>query len=274
MNQSIITRMVRGFFFFVGFALSKVKYIPLPFVSPWFQAVASICYFIGHSLEYRGGLLEIDQEKDKGKWYGFLSFKEQYSLAAAIGMIASLLGIVAAFYVPLLVAGTWLFLIGNMVKVVGEYHKYFNPPVNDKDYSPIRQRALLDFAITNAVLSVVVAVAITLIFVFPPLTFAILGITGFLGICIGALAFKYWLISYNVPLKLDEGLGSYQSMHNSLANSAEHRKDVALELTAQPDPQSIVTTLETTETLLPTNQSHEVTHDVAQDVYQGASCSP
>lgn len=195
---------------------------------PWFQMVASICNFLGHSLEYLGSRYEPEHIPNDEEWFGFLDFKKQYGVAAWIGTVASVLGVGAAFFLPLILPATWLFLFGNCVKAVAEYHKYMNPPLEDAHYSPIRQKALLNFAIANCFLSVVTAVAITLLFVFHPYTLAILIGTTVVGLAVGSVAFKYWLESYSVP---DEPVlcNSYQTIEEALENTSHYEPKQELE---------------------------------------------
>ena len=213
-----IIRLIRGTFFFAAFISSKVKYLPLIGISPWFHIASLICNFIGHSLEYLGSRIEPDHNKHFDEWYGFLEFKEQYGVAASLGIIATLLGVAALFFPPLIIASTWVFLIGNCIKSVGEYHKYQSPPDNDPDYSGKRQKALLNYALTTCVLSLIGAVAVTLIFVFPPSTLYIVIFTTLLGIGFGALSVEFWLDSYFAIQESMEITNSYQTVQAKLNN--------------------------------------------------------
>lgn len=242
MTKETITRIVRGFFFFSGFCLAKVKYLPLATISPLFLIVASICNFLGHGLEYLGSLMEPGHTPQKFKWYGFMQFKDQYALAANTGILASILGIAAVFFLPLVLVSTWLFLVCNIVKAVAEYHKLNNNPNAAKDVNAdARQKALLNYALTNCVLSIVSAVAVTLMFVFPPLTFAILIATAVVGIVVGAVAFKYWLTSYNLPYNQITSEYSYQRINDELSNDSDktNRNEYDLTHSASSEPNNI-----------------------------------
>lgn len=222
MDAVTIIRLIRGSFFFAAFISAKVKYLPLIGISPWFHIASLICNFIGHSLEYLGSRIEPNHNKHLDEWYGFLEFKEQYGAAATLGIIATVLGIVALYFPPLIIASTWVFLIGNCIKSVGEYHKYKSPPQDDPDYSHKQQKALLNYALTTCVLSLIGAVAVTLIFVFPPYTLFIVIFTTLLGIGFGALSVEFWLESYFAIQEHESEISSYQTMHAELANDVNN----------------------------------------------------
>lgn len=188
-----LLRQVRGVIFFIGFVLSKIKYIPYIFISPYFHLVSLIFYLTGHLLSYIGSHIEPEHSRKEDSWYGFLPFREQYRVAATIGIIATLLSI-ASYYVPfLIVLASWLFLTGNTIKSIGEYHKLNSPPTADKHFSFSRQNSFFLHSTCNCLTSTVSAISTTLVFLFPAASLSIMGFATLITLSIGAASLEHWL---------------------------------------------------------------------------------
>ncbi|CAM2895375.1 Uncharacterised protein [Legionella steigerwaltii] len=213
-----------GIFFFAGFLLSKLQYIPHPLASAIFRFVSLGIYLFAYLSWLTACLLHPDHKELYRKWYGFAQIKEQFFLASLIGFGATILSVAAVFIPALFPPAAWLFLIGNILWAIGEHHKLKNPPQDDPSFSYPKQQAYLFYARTSCVISLVTAIAATFIFVFPP---AAIPITIFsLVICagLGALAFEFWLNSTFGDHKPTLVPGSYAQMGDTLgpSNALDH----------------------------------------------------
>ncbi|KTC89036.1 hypothetical protein OQJ15_05465 [Fluoribacter dumoffii] len=219
-----------GIFFFTGFLLSKLQYIPFPLAAAAFRFISLGVYLLAYLSWLTASVLHPDHREHHLKWYGFAQIKEQFMLSSFIGFTATIISVAAVFLPALLPPAAWLFLLGNIIWTIGEIHKLKNPPQPHDKSSYSRQEAYVSYAITSSVMTLVTAASATLIFLFPP---AAIPITIFsLIICtgMGALAFEFWLKSTFSDLTQDEINDSYAQMGDSLGPSD------SLELTEAPEP--------------------------------------
>lgn len=175
-------------------------------------------YLTGHFLSYIGSHIEPEHRRKAGAWYGFLQFREQFRLAAIIGILGTLLSI-SSYYLPvLLVFASWLFLIGNSIKSIGEYHKLNSPPTADTFFSTSRQNSLFLHSACNCLISIVSAIATTLVFFFPGASFSIMGVATLITIGIGAVSLQLWLDSHFGEHPKPCDLNSYALMYNTMGS--------------------------------------------------------
>ncbi|KGP64434.1 hypothetical protein EP47_11755 [Legionella norrlandica] len=208
------------YFFFSGFFISKIRYLPFIILSPLLNLVSLFLYLIGYSLWFIASHFYPSQGKIEKEWYGFAQFKEQHLYAAALGLAATVISIIAIFSPILLLPAGWIFAGGNILWTISEYHKLNNPPVDEKDYVHERQSKYVSYALTISLISIVTSASTTLTFLFPVITLPILVATSFLCIGLGAWAVEYWLESNfgdsQACIVMDE---SYKQMNNQLGKT-------------------------------------------------------
>lgn len=112
-----------GIFFFAGFLLSKLQYIPFPLASAIFRFISLGIYSLAYLCWLTASLLHPDHPVNYRKWYGFAQIKEQFLLSSFVGLTATVLSVAAVFVPVLFPPAAWLFLIGNAIWAIGEYHK-------------------------------------------------------------------------------------------------------------------------------------------------------
>lgn len=210
-----------GFFFFSAFMLSKLQYLPFALVAGTFRFLSLGFYLTGYGLWFASNYLRPGHQQHHNEWYGFAKMKEQFILSSAIGFIATALSVAAVFFPVLFPPAAWLFVLGNVVWAIGEYHKLKNPPKDDDNFSTPRQKAYLAYTVTTTGISLIAAVSATLMILFPP---AIVPITIFsLLLCtgLGFLSFEFWLNSSFGAHKPDSIPGSH--LKGSIPGS--HLKD-------------------------------------------------
>lgn len=191
-NATRLTKASSVFFFF-GFTASKIRYVPIVIASALLSLISLGLYLIGYLLWFIGSHIQTDHSKHDHKWYGFAQFKEQYRLAALLGLVATAFSAIALFAPVLIIPAVWLFLGSNIFWAIGEYHKLNHPPQNDPDYSQGHQLAYLSYAITMSVITLLAATSTTLILLFPPLIAPIMIVSTVLSIGLGTLVVEYWL---------------------------------------------------------------------------------
>lgn len=215
-----------GFLFFAGFMLSKLQYVPFPLVSAICRFLSLGLYLTGYGLWFISNLLLTGHKQSDDKWYGFAKIKEQLLYSSLIGFVATVFSVAAVFVPVLFPPAAWLFFIGNVIWAISEYHKLKNPP-EDENFSYTKQNAYQSYAMTNAAISLVSAVAATLIFVFPLIAIPITISSLLLCIGLGVLASEYWLSAYfgdHKPLKDSD---SHRKMSNELGYTHEKKHSPA-----------------------------------------------
>lgn len=218
MNNARKLDKASGIFFFSGFMLSKLQYVPFPIAAGFFRFFSLGLYFGGYVLWFAASLLQPEHKKDYNQWYGFAKIKEQFAVSSLVGLTATVLSIVAVFIPIIFPPAAWLFLIGNIIWTIGEYHKLKNPPLEDLTYSHTQQKAYLSYALTTTVISLITAIAATLIVVFPLASVPITVFSLLLCVGLGALAFEYWLNSNFGDHKPGTTAQSYFEMADMLDN--------------------------------------------------------
>lgn len=208
-----------GIFFFSGFMLSKLQYLPFPVVSAIFRFVSLSSYLMAYGSWFIANLLHPGHQEREDKWYGFAKIKEQFLFSSLIGFIATILSVVAITVPVLFPPAAWLFMLGNLIWTIGEYHKLNNPPADDADFSQTRQQSYFAYAATSTAISLITALAATLILIFPPAAIPITIFSLLICVGLGALAFEHWLDSSFGAHKPSQAPSSHQKMVNELAPS-------------------------------------------------------
>lgn len=228
MNTTQKLEKSSGIFFFTGFMLSKLQYLPFPLVSAVFRFLSLGLYFGAYSTWFASSLMQPGQKQPKDKWYAFAKLKEQFLLSSLVGFIATALSVAAVFVPVLFPPAAWLFFLGNIIWTIGELHKLKHPPEHKEDFSHTKQKAYLNYAITTTAISLVTALAATLMVVFPPATLTLTVLSLLICVGLGTLAFEYWLNSNfgkHEPLKK---AGSYTNITDELGVSPTHSPKNAL----------------------------------------------
>jgi hypothetical protein len=208
-----------GLLFFAGFFLSKFQYVSFMELSAIFRVVSLAMYFMAYGLWFTANLLHPDHKTQRNKWYGFAQIKEQFLFSSFIGLVATLLSLAAIALPVLLPPAAILFLIGNVLWTIGEYHKLKNRPHNDPQFSHTRQRDYLTYAMTTTTISLISAVAAILIFAFPPITIPVTIFSVLLSVGLGLFAFEFFLKSNFGKHKTTPVLDSYSQMTENLGPS-------------------------------------------------------
>ena len=203
------------YFFSTALVLSKLQYIPNAMATFVLKLSSLSLYLIGYALWFSASLLRGDHKRHNPNWYGFAQHKIQASFASITGFIATGLSIAAAFVPVLFPPAAWLYVVSNIIWTIAEYHKLNNPPKDTEHFSYSRQRAYLSYTITITTMSVVTAVAATLILVFPPIAIPATIISVIISIGLGILAFEYWMDSTHGDHKETLVSGSYYEMTES-----------------------------------------------------------
>lgn len=182
-----------GGLFFSGFMLSKLQYLPFPVVSAAFRFISLGLYLLGYISWFVASLLQPDHKHHHDKWYGFAKIKEQFLLSSCIGFIGAILSVVAVFIPILFPPAAFIFFLGNIIWTIGEFHKLKNPPGHDEHFSSTQQKSYVHYAVTTTAISLITAVAATLMVIFPAMTLTITIFSLLVCVGLGALAFEFWL---------------------------------------------------------------------------------
>ncbi len=219
-----------SYLFLLGFFISKIQYIPILIIAPFIKTISLILYFLAYSLWFIAGFIYPDHKKKNDEWYGFAQLKEQYQLAAVIGLAATVLSILALFVPILTLPAVWIFFVSNIIWIIGEYHKLNNPPQYELNYSHGHQNAYLSYAITMTLISLLTAISTSIILIVPPIAIPVFIIATLLSVGMGALAGEF-VLDYNfgnhplTPIK-----NSYDQMIELLDTS------IVSEMNDNPEP--------------------------------------
>lgn len=217
-NKPTLLSRLRSALFIIAFVFSKLKYVPAALMSPLFHLISVLLYLSGHFLSLLTSLFEPDHNKQQDKWYGFMQFKEQFRLAALINIFGSFLSISAFYLRFLIVPASWVFLLGNIAKCVGEYHKLNSPPLADPLYSASRQNSVVLNTLSNCLMSLVGALSTSLSFFFPLAAPFVLVFSSLLGLGFGALSLEYWLDIHFGEHGTNTPVSSYQQILHTLGS--------------------------------------------------------
>ncbi|HAU1181542.1 TPA: hypothetical protein JBI17_02090 [Legionella pneumophila] len=220
-----------NYFFISGFVISKIKYLPIAVVSSALNLISLLFYLVGYSLWFIASHFYPSQDKKMQEWYEFAQFKEQFLYAAALGLVATSISMMAIFSPIMLVLSGWLFFGSNIVWTIGEYNKLNNPPSHEENFSKDSQNAYVSYALSISLIGFITAVSTTIAFFIPVMTIPLLIVTTIVCIGVGALAFEYWIESKfgdaQPDITIDE---SYKQMSNDFG------KKITLEPNPTPEP--------------------------------------
>lgn len=206
-----------SYFFFSAYVSSKLRQLPYAFFFPIFNVLSITLNMIGYSLWWLATYLHPDQSRSEFKWYGFAQFKEQHRISAILGIIASLFSFLAIAYPVLLIPAAWLFLSGNIVWTISEYHKLKNPASQEPGDSYEKQNNLLSYSGIMTAIGFITALSTTLSICFPALSIFVIIASSLIYTGLGVLAFEFWL-NYNIAPEVDPlNNNSYLQMSESLS---------------------------------------------------------
>lgn len=212
---------ISGYLFLTGAISARLKSIPIFLVAAIFNLSSVFAYLIGYVLWYVAAFLYPDHPRQRDSWYGFAQFKEQYQMAALLGTMATIGTILCLISPTLIVPTAWLYALSNLIWSIGEYHKKENPPLDNEEYSSVKQALYFRYTLTVAMNSVLAAISATAIFLLPSATFIIVTTATVIGFGI-AIASAYYLgkfyLGNHPPEKIPH---TYQRLSNQLSFELE-----------------------------------------------------
>lgn len=148
-----------------GFSVVTTALRRIPILNEVLIIPLIVSWLIGYSTWYIGSLFyDKDHPRKKDSWYGFAEFKQQHQTSALLGLIATILCVVAP---TLLIPIAWLFAISNTLWAIGAYHKKKMPDTDDPNYSSAKQNVFGYLTIAVTLLSFLTALEATALFFFP-----------------------------------------------------------------------------------------------------------
>jgi hypothetical protein len=178
--------------FFLAIIASRLYYLPFAIFAGISYVVSLFLYLIGYLLWAISSHFYPDHPRLKGHWCGFVQFREQSKMSAAIGTIAVILSFVAFVMPILIIPSLWLFFASNLIWSVSHYHRLKNPPTNEPNYSTESQTSYLNYTILTTVLSVVTAVCLTAAILSPVSAPLLLTVSACFGITLTVAAMGYF----------------------------------------------------------------------------------
>ena len=184
---------VSGIFFFFGFAISKLRFLPSALVSVISNIISLFCLLAAYVTWIIASYLYPDHPRSKGHWYGFSELKEQNKIAAAFGLVAVIVCFFSIALQPLIIPALWLFVASNIFWTISQIHKIKHPPAFERDYSSTRQASYLRYAIIVTAISIITATCVTITTLFPPVAVTVVTISTILSLLLGLTAIEAWL---------------------------------------------------------------------------------
>jgi hypothetical protein len=224
MSKASYLGRTSSFFFFLGFMLSKLQYLPFSAFSATFRMISLGFYLGAYATWFLASFFQDGHFKKENRWYGFAKIKEQHLLASLLGFVATVLSLAAIFTPILFIPAAWIFLAGNVIWTISEYHKLKNPPHSNEDFSYMRQRAYVMYSMTTTTIGLVTAVAASLMLVFPLASVPITVFSLFICVGLGFYAFEKWLDSSLGDHEPIIKRGSFNVMTNELGPSCSNDK--------------------------------------------------
>lgn len=181
-----------GYFFFSGFLISKIPSRFNPIVAVVLSSLTITFYALGYILWLAGSFLHPDHPKKNDQWYGFAQFRTQHQISGYLGLVACLISLSAIMIPVVVIPAAWIFFISNAIWSISEYHKLRNPPGYDETYLQTKQSSYVHYAFLSTAISLVSALATTLIFLIPAASLAIILTSAIICTAWGILATEYW----------------------------------------------------------------------------------
>jgi hypothetical protein len=238
MSTTISLNKITTFFFGAGFVFLKIQQLPIPAFSLIVKIIAFVLYLIAYSLWLIRTLIDPDEKTAQDQWYNFAQLNEQFRLSALLGMLGCVLSIAGVFFPVFLLPAAWLFLIGNTIWTIGEYHKTNIPPNHDPLYSQSHQSAYLSYAIYITSMTLVTTLVTTLIFIFPAISVPLLICSSLICLGLGLLAWERWIeANYGEHPPNQVVNESYEQMNYLLgpSQSVSHEQTVTHAKRFEPD---------------------------------------
>lgn len=182
-------------------------------LGPILRIPVGVFWLIGYGAWYLESLINGQTHPHKGNgWYTFAEFKTQNEIAALVGTIAAILLLVAP---ELIVPIAWLFAISNVFWAIAAHHKSNVIHPEDDNYSTDKQKMYSYLCMTVTSLSLITAVAATLMFFLPftaPVAMPILTGVGIILICANiGIGLKWHFGTYQTDKEKRELLESNQT---------------------------------------------------------------
>ncbi|KTD82260.1 hypothetical protein [Legionella waltersii] len=191
MSKETNYNKVSSIFFFSGFLLSKIQYVPFIIASSFTNLAALVLYMMGYGLWFIG----IQGTPPNPEWSPFANLKSKFLYAAVLGLLASTISVLALINPLFLVPAAWLYFASNVLWVGGEYYKLQGSDPNSTREYINSQKNYFNYSITISTIGFVTALATTLSFFIPPITLPVILISSIICIGLGCLSFEYWLES-------------------------------------------------------------------------------
>lgn len=222
---------ISGYFFLAGFVSSKLRYIPIFFLSQLLTITSLATYLIGYSAWYFAALTYPNYPRKHQAWYGFSEFKEQYQLASLLGTLATIICIVSGA-LSWVVLALWLYTLSNLIWSISEYHKRENPAPYEPGFSAERQTIYIKYALIVTVISALAAIAGTIAITVPIIAAFSLTFSTIVGNALTILALYYWKQSLSQPTPTN----SYTKLNHVLTTfSPPHTNHTSItSITRQP----------------------------------------
>lgn len=181
-----------GIFSIIGFITFKLKSIPVLIVSYVLTGIALTAFLLGYLTWFIAARFYPDHLRKDEAWYGFTQFKDQFQLAALIGIIATIATIACFVYPALIIPAAWLYAVSNTLWCIAEYHKKNNPPFYEEDFSTKKQIDYFRYALLLTMISFIGALTASLVWCIPSVMPLTINISSLLCLDLSVAAFYYW----------------------------------------------------------------------------------
>ena len=186
--NAVFLNLISTDFFFFGHIASKLKTIPLAFISTLLHFVSLSAFLIGYAIWGICGVFYPNYPRKKEQWYGFAEYKQQFQLAALLGAVATTLCIIAP---SLIITSAWIYTLSNIFWTISEYHKKENPPAQDLEFSSTKQNLYFKFSALVTSGTLVATLSASIIAIVPATTLVLSSFAMFTstGLTVSALYF-------------------------------------------------------------------------------------
>ncbi len=215
MNAAVLNLISSGLFF-IGLIFSKLKTLPLAFLSTLLHFVSLVAFLIGYAIWAISGIFYPNYPRRREQWYGFAEYKQQFQLAALLGAIATFICIITP---SLIITSAWIYTLSNLFWTISEYHKKENPPPHDHDFSSTKQNIYFRFSLLATSSSLVAALSASIIVTFPVTTIVLSTFATILGTGLTISSFYYLSKTLFENFPPDNINHSYNKLNSGLANS-------------------------------------------------------
>lgn len=214
-----------NFFFFTGFVISKLQFLPIPMISLITKSVSLSMYFLGYILWYISTYFHSNDPMIKPEWYEFAKTHELYRYSAILGIISTVLGISGIFSPFIALPAAWLFFISNFIWAMGEYQVLHHPPLNNLSYSHAGQYKYVEYANAMTIIALITASTCTFALLYPAFAVPVLLTSSMISTGIGFAALESWLEYHYGHIPPDIKPESYQLLQQKLGANVNNTVD-------------------------------------------------